>query len=154
MRKTIITTFMICIFSMFVIGCSGLNKAQMGAGIGALGGAAVGAHLGPDSSSLRNAAIGAGIGTIFGYMIGNEMGKYDKRQMRTTLENTPDHQSNTWVNPNTGKRYKATPIETKITGSQPVRTIRIKADTDNDGHFDDVVYTKAKRVNGRWVIDE
>lgn len=147
MRRIFIAVLFVFVLS---IGCANMNKAQQGAGLGALSGALVGHIAGEDAEA---ALIGAGIGGTLGYMVGNEMDKYDRRQINKTLESTPDKRSTNWENPNTGNRYKATPLETNTSGSRPTREIKIKADTDGDGRFDETTYADARRKpNGKWKI--
>lgn len=143
----------VIVFSMG--GCA--SKGQSGAGIGALTGALIGSHLGPDDDThrLQNAVIGAGIGALFGYAVGTEMDKYDKYQVNDVLENNMTGKTRKWKNPDTGKSFEATPTHTYHNNGRPVRNIRIKADVDNDGHYDDTVYAKAKRnPDGRWELKQ
>lgn len=141
----------ICLFLIF--GCSACsNKARTGAGLGTLGGALIGSMTG--HGEIVPTLIGAGIGAGVGYIIGNEMDKYDKKKIGQTLENTPTNQSTEWVNPDTNRKYKATPTKTKYTNQgNPVRWIRLKADTNGDGKFDETTKAKAKRIrNEEWVL--
>ena len=76
-----------------------MNKAEQGALIGGLGGAAIGGQLGPHGNRGENALIGAGIGVILGYLIGNEWDKYDQRRLDETLEYNRSGRTTEWVNP-------------------------------------------------------
>ncbi len=131
-------------------GCSGMGKAEQGAVIGGLGGAAVGGQLGPDDSRGENALIGAGIGAVLGYMIGNEWEKYDQRRLNRTLETAPSGRTTEWVNPDTGNRYRATP--------EPAyqREGRVYRDVEIDGYVDgrrETVHAKAYRSpDGTWQL--
>ena len=131
-------------------GCSGMGKAEHGAVLGGLGGAAVGSQLGPDDSRGENALIGAGIGAVLGYMVGNEWEKYDQRRLDRTLETAPSGQCSAWVNPDTGNRYTATPRAAYR------RQGRIYRDVEIDGVVDgrrEVVYAKAyRRSDGTWQL--
>ncbi|MFO8089971.1 MAG: YMGG-like glycine zipper-containing protein [Desulfatiglandaceae bacterium] len=131
-------------------GCSGMGKAEQGAVIGGLGGAAVGGQLGPDDNRGENALIGAGIGLVLGYMIGNEWEKYDQMRLEHALETAPSGQCSAWVNPDTGNRYTATP--------RPAyqRHDRIYRDVEIDGVVDgrrEIVHAKAYRQSdGTWQL--
>lgn len=90
-------------------GNSGGNRAQSGAGVGALTGGLAGALLGPSKNKGQWALIGAGIGALAGYAIGNEMDKQDQENMGFAMYNTPPGQTHRWQNPNTGRNWQATP---------------------------------------------
>ncbi|HAS89975.1 MAG TPA: hypothetical protein DCS48_11825 [Desulfovibrio sp.] len=136
--KKLISLLIVCI--LFVAsGCA--NKAQSGAGIGALAGATIGALTFNNKAS--GAAIGAGIGALMGYVVGNEWDKHDEQQVSKTLENSPSGQTSNWTNPDTGKSYSATPAPPYVKQGQVCRDVTItedggekimaKACRDNDG---------------------
>jgi surface antigen len=148
-KKWVFVTLALFAFAICA-GCAGMGKAEQGALIGGLGGAAVGGQLGPHGNRGENALIGAGIGAILGYMIGNEWEKYDQRRLDYALETAPSGQCAAWVNPDTGNRYEATP--------RPAyqRHGRIYRDVEIDGVVDgrrEVVYAKAyRRSDGTWQL--
>lgn len=132
-------------------GCAGSGgKAQTGAAIGALGGAAVGGQLGPKEDRRKSALIGAGIGAVLGYMIGNEWEKYDQERLNHTLETSQSGRSTAWVNPDTGHRYTATPAPAYH------RDGRVYRDVEIDGYVDgrrETVHAKAYRnPDGSWQL--
>lgn len=121
--KRIIPLLILCF--MFVgYGCA--NKAQSGAGIGALAGATIGALTFNNKAS--GAAIGAGIGALMGYVVGNEWDKYDEKQVSKTLENNPSGQVANWTNPDTGKSYSADPSPAYVKQGQVCRDVTITED--------------------------
>ncbi len=134
----------------FLSGCANQGKAEQGAIIGGLGGAAVGGQLGPDDDRRKSALIGAGIGAVLGYMIGNEWEKYDQRRLNRTLETSPSGQTTEWENPDTGNQYMATP--------EPAyrRDGRVYRDVEIDAHVDgrrETVHAKAYRdSDGTWQL--
>ncbi len=77
--KQIAIIFIVLTF-LFTAGCAGMSRTQQttlsGAGIGAVGGAVVGAFAG--GSPAVGAVVGAGIGGITGYFVG-EQGEYRRR---------------------------------------------------------------------------
>ena len=127
-------------------GCA--DKAQGGAGIGALTGAAVGALTA--KNKISGAAIGAGIGALLGYAIGNEMDKYDKAQIGKALETQPSGQPMAWKNPDSGTQYEATPGTPYSTNDKIYRDIYIKANVD--GQEKDVKAKAYRNPDGTWVL--
>ena len=125
------------------------NKAQQGSVFGALAGGLLGSQLGPADNRGENALIGAGLGFMAGYVIGNEMDKYDQMQVQRTLEYQPSSQTNTWVNPDTGNRYSATPGPAYAQGGRIYRNIGLEARVDGRP---ETVEAQAYRENGRWVL--
>lgn len=129
-------------------GCS--NKAQQGAVIGGLAGAALGGQLGPADERRQNALIGALAGVTLGYIIGNEWDKYDQRKLNNTLENTPSGQTNAWVNPDTGREYAATPYPAYRDDGRVYRDVEIEGYVDGKR---EVVHAKAYRDEyGNWQL--
>jgi len=119
-----IVPFLIICFLFVASGCA--NKAQSGAGIGALAGATIGALTFKNKAS--GAAIGAGIGALMGYVVGNEWDKYDEKQVAQTLEDNPSGQVSTWTNPDTGKSYSATPAPAYMNQGKVCRDVVITED--------------------------
>jgi osmotically inducible lipoprotein OsmB len=66
---------------VFTLGCYGMDRKQQmtlsGAGIGAVGGAVVGAFSG--GSPAVGAVVGAGIGGVTGYILGEQGEHYRRR---------------------------------------------------------------------------
>jgi len=134
-----------------LLGCANtrLNKAQQASVFGALAGGLIGSQLGPPEERNENALIGAGLGFLAGYLVGNEMDKYDRRQVQQTLEYEPSGHTNSWVNPDTGQRFAATP------GPAYAEDGRIYRDVELEGTIDgqrETIHAKAYRENGRWVL--
>ncbi|MGD8386744.1 MAG: glycine zipper domain-containing protein [Desulfobacteraceae bacterium] len=148
-KECVFVTAALFAFTAFA-GCSGMGKAEQGAVIGGLGGAAVGSQLGPDDDRGKSALIGAGIGAILGYMIGNEWEKYDQRQLNRTLETAPSGRSEAWVNPDTGNRYAATPQPAYRQDGRVYRDVEIEGVVDGRR---EVVHAKAyRRADGTWQL--
>jgi len=72
--KRIVIVFVMLAFVFTFVGCAGMSRTQQttlsGAGIGAAGGAILGAVVG--GSPLVGAAIGAGVGGAAGYIVGEQ----------------------------------------------------------------------------------
>ncbi len=129
-----------------VYGCA--DKAQSGAGVGALAGAAVGALTA--KNKLTGAAIGAGVGALFGYVIGNEMDKHDKAQIGKVLEDQPSGKPMAWKNPDTGVQYEATPSTPYSQDHKIYRDVYIKANVD--GQEKDLKAKAYRNPDGTWVL--
>lgn len=73
MKRTMIA-FVMMVFVFIFVGCAGMSRTQQttlsGAGIGAAGGAVLGAVVG--GNPLVGAAIGAGVGGAAGYIVGEQ----------------------------------------------------------------------------------
>jgi len=69
-RIAVVFIILVCVFTF--VGCSGMTRTQQttlsGAGIGAAGGAVLGAVVG--GSPLVGAGIGAAVGGVAGYIVG------------------------------------------------------------------------------------
>ncbi|NDV24061.1 RT0821/Lpp0805 family surface protein [Desulfovibrio sp. JC022] len=142
--KKLVSLLIVCI--LFVAsGCA--NKAQSGAGIGALAGATIGALTFKNKAS--GAAIGAGIGALMGYVVGNEWDKKDEQQVSKTLENNHSGETSSWTNPDTGKSYSATPSPAYVNQGNVCRDVTI---TEDGG---EKIMAKACRgEDGVWRLQE
>ena len=75
-NKLAFPVFILACASMFVTGCSNMNKAQKGAVIGSASGAVVGAAVGTAAkNTVLGAIIGAAVGGTAGVLIGHKMDK-------------------------------------------------------------------------------
>jgi len=137
-------------FIAAVFGCANMNKAEQGALIGGLGGAAIGGQLGPGKNRGENALIGAGIGVLLGYLIGNEWDKYDQRQLSRSLEYNRSGSTTEWVNPDTGNTYTVTPREAYRQDQRIYRDVRIDGIVDGRR---ETIHAKAYRASdGSWQL--
>ncbi|MBF0447259.1 MAG: glycine zipper 2TM domain-containing protein [Magnetococcales bacterium] len=133
----------------FLTGCFD-NKAQSGAGIGALGGGLAGSLLGPSKNKEQNALIGAVLGGLIGYTVGNEMDKADRQMVNQAFESKPSYETAEWVNPDTGNAYAVTPRPARQIGTQNCREAEIESVID--GKRETVVTTACRQPNGQWKI--
>lgn len=146
MKRFIASAVLAAFLASGMYGCA--DKAQSGAGLGALTGAAVGALT--SKNKVSGAAIGAGIGALLGYAIGNEMDKYDRQQIGKALEDHPSGKPMTWKNPDTGAQYEATPGTPYSANDKIYRDIYIKANVD--GQEKDVKAKAYRNPDGTWVL--
>jgi len=144
--KRIIASAVLFAFLLGSVGCA--NKAQSGAGLGAISGAAIGALT--SKNKVSGAAIGAGIGALLGYAIGNEMDKYDKDQIGKALETQPSGKPMAWKNPDNGAQYEATPTPAYIQNDKVYRDIYIKSNID--GQEKDVKAKAYRGEDGQWTL--
>ena len=147
-----IATGWIAIFLLLGLTATGCaNKAQSGAGVGALTGGLIGALVSGDKE--EGALIGAVIGGLAGYAIGNEMDKYDRQQLSQAYETGHSNVAKSWVNPDSGNRYTVTPQQA-YTGpkGKPCRDARIEAVINGQP---ETVVTKACRTSdGMWELED
>ncbi|GAB7023663.1 glycine zipper domain-containing protein [Salidesulfovibrio brasiliensis] len=145
MNRFAITTFLI-VSLMTATGCA--NRAQQGAGIGALAGSTIGALTFKDKA--LGAAVGAGVGMMMGYIVGNEWDKADEQRVQQTLEHTRSDQTNTWTNPDTGNAYSATPTPPYMQDNRLYRDVTIKDEKTGKS-----IVAKAWRdENGVWHLKQ
>lgn len=135
---------------MLFSGCSPANKAQTGAGLGALGGGLAGALIGPSKNEEQNALIGAGLGALVGYIIGNEMDKQDQAKLLATFDKTPSYQTTEWVNPDTRNHYAVTPKPAVKKQGRFCREAEIRSIIG--GQEEIIVSTACRRPDGRWEL--
>ncbi|WP_227657448.1 glycine zipper domain-containing protein [Candidatus Magnetaquicoccus inordinatus] len=134
--------------TLFCQGCVE-NRAQAGAGVGALGGGLLGSLAGPAKNRGQNALIGAAVGGLAGYAVGNEMDKQDRQRINHAYERLPDNQPTAWTNPNNGHHYSVTPRSTtQNAAGQPCRQAEIESIID--GRRETVVKMACRRPDGTW----
>ncbi|CCO22979.1 glycine zipper domain-containing protein [Maridesulfovibrio hydrothermalis] len=142
--KKLIPLLIVC-FLFAASGCA--NKAQTGAGIGALAGATIGALTFKNKAS--GAAIGAGVGMLMGYIVGNEWDKSDEQQISKTLENNASGQTSSWTNPDTGKSYSAAPSPAYVKQGQVCRDVTI---TEDGG--EQIMAKACRSDDGVWRLQQ
>ena len=95
----------ILMLSVSLIACQGQGPKETG---GSLIGAAAGGLLGSQFGKGKGQLVGVALGTLAGYQLGGALGRQMDAQDRTmankatynALENSPDHRSVSWQNPN------------------------------------------------------
>lgn len=146
MKRFIASAAMIALLSGGLAGCA--DKAQSGAGVGAISGAAIGALT--SKNKISGAAIGAGIGALLGYAIGNEMDKNDRAHIGRALEENPSGKPLAWKNPDNGAQYEATPGTPYSQDNKIYRDVYIKANID--GSERDVKAKAYRNPDGTWTL--
>lgn len=129
-------------------GCA--NKAQTGAGIGALSGGLIGSLVGPSKNKEQNALIGAAAGGLLGYAIGNEMDKEDRARVNNALETSQSYQTTQWVNPDNGRRYVVTPKPVRRIEGRDCRDAEIEIFIN--GEKETATRTACRGADGQWEM--
>ena len=95
---------------------AGLDKADVGTGLGALGGAVLGSSIGGGGhggASIAGGVIGGLLGAGIGHEIGASLDRADmtyyKQTQQKALESTPAGQPLPWSNPQSGNSGTITP---------------------------------------------
>ncbi len=137
------------ILSLFLVsGCANMNKAQTGAAGGAASGAVIGQAIGKNTGGTL---IGAAVGTMLGYMVGNELDKYDRQQLNKVFESGQSGQPTSWVNPDTGNSYQATPQPAYQTANAQIcRDGQVEAVID--GKKEVIHSTTCRDQSGLWRV--
>lgn len=108
-----------------LLGCAGMNKEQLGTGIGTLAGGALGYAVDKKNGAL----IGAALGGVVGNRIGASLDEKDKQallaQSARALTAGNDGQSSNWKSDHTGATATVTTRETR-TEEKPVTIVREK----------------------------
>lgn len=114
---------MVCMASLW--GCAEMNKEQIGTGLGALAGGAIGYAVDKE----KGAAIGAALGGVVGNRIGASLDERDKQalmaQSAQALSMGADGTASQWHSDRTGASATLTPKQTRIE-EQPVTIVRDK----------------------------
>ena len=149
-RKRTIVAFLL-IVGFLSSGCA--TKTESGAGIGALAGAAIGSQFGPADRRLEGAILGAFVGAVMGSLIGHEMDRQDHEQLSQVYESGRSDVPTSWVNPDTGNKFKVTPKAAyKGRHARPCREARI--DAVINGKPETVVTTACRARDGMWELQK
>jgi len=127
------------------------NREALGGMVGGIIGGILGDELG---KGRKEAVIGGTIiGVIVGGSIGRSMDKLDQRCTGQILEYTPDRQPVEWVNPDTGRLYRTTPLETyQAEGGQYCREYITEAAIG--GKTEQIYGTACRQADGSWKMVE
>jgi surface antigen len=100
----------------------GLNKEQMGTGLGTAVGGAVGSLFGEGSSNVVTVALGTTVGGVLGNQIGRKLDQRDKaaieQETARALEEADDGETVVWNNPESGASAEMTPRATRTVEKQ------------------------------------
>lgn len=102
------------------------DRAQIGAVLGGVAGAAVGSEVGKGDNRVVAVVVGTVIGAAIGSEIGRRMDRTDRYCVGHALELANAGQTVSWVNPNTRVTYQLTPID-KGVSDEGCRKFRLVA---------------------------
>jgi surface antigen len=96
-----------------VTGGGGLDKSDIGTGLGAVGGAVIGSSFGKGNGRVVGGVIGALLGAGLGHSIGSSLDRADMQYYdqasQQALETAQPGQTLPWSNPQTGNSGTVTP---------------------------------------------
>jgi surface antigen len=129
-------------------GC-GSSEAGRRATVGAGAGAAAGGLIGGGGGALVGGLFGGAMGARRGY----ELDREDRERAAEVLETTPTDETEEWTNPDTGARYRMTPVETfRSDAGDPCREFMIEG--YERGEPAEVRGKACRQEDGSWRIVE
>lgn len=150
------TVFIAVLLLSFVTGCTveqRFTKQDIGLGTGLVTGALIGNTIGKGNGQRIATLAGALAGAYIGSSIGRHMDVNDRYRMNYALETTPDQQMSSWVNPNSGYRYRVTPIRTYERQSNSYGPCREYSTTVLIGGKRETAFGKVcRQSDGTWKI--
>lgn len=138
-----------------VTGGGGLDKQDIGTGLGAVGGAIAGAQFGKGNGRIATGAIGALLGAGIGNAVGASLDRadmqyYDRTSQRA-FETAQAGQSLPWSNPQSGHSGSITPSAPyKNTDGQYCREFTQKINVG--GQTQSGYGTACRQPDGSWQI--
>lgn len=130
-------------------GGGGITSGQAGVITGSVLGGVAGHQIGKGRGRTAATVIGA----VLGGYVGGLMTNQSRQRTNYALDQTPNNQSRTWVEPQTNNRYTVTPTRTysgNVNGQQS--TCRdYNMDAYIDGRLQQVVGRACKDASGQWV---
>lgn len=149
--KKVITSAMLVLTSVCVVGCSNMNNQSMGTLGGAAIGGLVGSRFGGGGGQILATGLGAVAGAVIGNAIGKNMDDTDKLKMNNALENSPAGRPAYWTNSNTGAQYTVTPTQNvTVDGNPYCREYRTKAIIA--GKQQQMYGTACRQPDGSWKM--
>jgi len=132
------------------------TKENMGAAVGAVGGAWAGSNVGKGKGNIAAIAVGTLLGGYMGKSVGASLDKADKAYHGQTyqhaLEKNPSGQVSTWENPDSGNSGRIMPTRTVQRGDEFCReftqTIII------GGQEEQAFGLACRQPDGSWKIQQ
>ena len=96
--------------------------------------------------------LGAVVGSQVGATIGRHMDEHDRERLVNVLETQRTSTGSSWVNPDTGYNYTATPTNTydDPSGTGPCREFTI--DASIGGKTEQIYGTACRQADGSWKV--
>jgi surface antigen len=130
------------------------EKETAGTVIGGVGGAVLGSQVGNGTTRVVATAAGTLLGAWIGNSVGRSLDRADQQYATQTanaaLERSPDGQSSTWKNPNTGHSGSTTPTRTYETAEGPCREYQTSVVID--GRTQTAYGTACRQPDGSWKV--
>ncbi|CAA6808921.1 MAG: Unknown protein [uncultured Thiotrichaceae bacterium] len=155
-KKALITTSIAA--SLLLTGCAsngsggsvgGLSNEQASVLAGSVIGGVIGKQMGKGSGNTVATIAGAVIGGYIGGMMSNN----SRQRTNYALDNVPNNQSQTWVEPQTNHQYTVTPTKTYNTNNNGQQSVcrDYTMDAYIDGRLEQIKGRACRNANGQWV---
>ena len=136
------------IILLSVVGCSDMNRQDVGVLTGGAIGGLVGSRFGHGSGQVLATGLGVVAGAVIGGKIGQYMDQQDHQQVVNTLEHNRTQAASTWRNPDSGNQYTVTPTRTYQSSGTYCREYTTKAIINGK---ESTMYGKAcRQPDGSW----
>ncbi len=147
----IATSLIVLATSISLVGCSDMNKQDVGTLSGAAIGGLVGSQFGKGGGQILAIGAGAIAGALIGGSIGKSMDDTDKMKMNQALETNQTGQPAYWTNSKTGTNYTVTPTQNvTVDGNQYCREYRTNAVIA--GKKQQMYGTACRQPDGTWKM--
>lgn len=147
--KKILTALVVVLCSLSVMGCSNMNKQDVGMLTGGVAGGLLGSTVGGGNGKILAIAAGTLAGAFIGGQVGKSMDETDRLKMNRALENNAVGQPAYWHNSNTGANYEVVPTKNvTVEGNEYCREYRTMANIG--GKKQQVYGTACRKPDGSW----
>lgn len=147
--KKILTALVIILCSVSLVGCSNMNKEDVGMLTGGVAGGLLGSTVGGGNGRLLAIAAGTLAGAYIGGQVGKSMDETDRLKMMYALENNNIGQPAYWHNNHSGANYEVVPTRNvTIEGNEYCREYRTVANIG--GKKQQVYGTACRKPDGSW----
>lgn len=147
--KKIFTALVIALCTISLIGCSNMNKQDVGMLTGGVAGGLLGSTVGGGNGRILAIAAGTLAGAFIGGQIGKSMDETDRLRMNQALDSNAVGQPAYWHNNNTGANYEVVPTKNvTVEGNQYCREYRTMANIG--GKKQQVYGTACRKPDGSW----
>lgn len=138
----------ILLTALLTTGCQTMTNKESGTLIGATAGGLIGSQFGGGGGQLLAIFAGTLIGAMAGSSIGADMDANDRYQAQHALEHNATAEPTIWRNPDTGREYRVTPLNTYATSQGPCR--EYETSVEIDGRRETMVGEACRQSDGSW----
>lgn len=147
--KKIFTALVVILCSLSLMGCSNMNKQDVGMLTGGVAGGLLGSTVGSGNGKILAIAAGTLAGAYIGGQVGKSMDETDRLKMNRALENNAVGQPAYWHNNSTGANYEVVPTKNvTVDGNEYCREYRTMANIG--GKKQQVYGTACRKPDGSW----